>query len=95
MHNGIEVMIQLRTFVSLNGRYFSLVLALTSCSIESKDEKISSPNLPNIVVILADDLGYGDISALNDESAIKTPNLDSIIKDQNEISVIIDTINKK
>jgi len=79
MHNGIEVMIQLRTFVSLNGRYFFLVLALTSCSIESKDEKISSPNLPNIVVILADDLGYGDISALNDESAIKTPNLDSII----------------
>jgi arylsulfatase A-like enzyme len=35
---------------------------------------------PNIIFILADDMGIGDISALNDESKIQTPNLDHFIK---------------
>ena len=33
---------------------------------------------PNIVFILADDMGYGDISHLNPESKIPTPNIDRI-----------------
>ncbi|GAB4470031.1 MAG: arylsulfatase [Armatimonadaceae bacterium] len=33
-------------------------------------------DLPNIVYILADDLGYGDVSCLNPESKIQTPHLD-------------------
>lgn len=31
---------------------------------------------PNIIFILADDMGYGDIAALNENGKIKTPNLD-------------------
>lgn len=34
--------------------------------------------LPNIILVLADDLGYGDVSAYNDESKVPTPNLDKL-----------------
>lgn len=33
---------------------------------------------PNLIYILADDLGYGDVHALNPDGKIKTPNLDRL-----------------
>lgn len=37
-----------------------------------------APAQPNIVYILADDLGYGDVSAYNTASAIRTPQIDRL-----------------
>lgn len=38
----------------------------------------SANERPNIVFILADDMGYGDVRALNPDSKIPTPHLDSL-----------------
>jgi len=35
-------------------------------------------DLPNIVYILTDDMGYGDVSAFNEHAAWKTPNMDRL-----------------
>jgi arylsulfatase A-like enzyme len=49
-----------------------LIFFLNSCSNNSEQ------NNPNIIIVLADDLGYGDVSAFNKGSKIITPNLDKM-----------------
>jgi len=49
----------------------NIVWMLTSCS-PTKNK------LPNIVIIYADDMGYGDLNCQNSKSKIPTPNLDQL-----------------
>lgn len=56
---------------------FSFLL-LTACSLESQSSE-EAPATPNIVYILADDLGYGDVVAYNPDSKLKTPNIDRLV----------------
>lgn len=51
-----------------------LLIAFFTCITQAKDT-------PNIIVILADDQGYGDVSAYNSESKIPTPNIDRLAKE--------------
>lgn len=49
------------------------VLLLVACSGDKNAQE-----LPNIVYILTDDMGYGDVSALNEHAAWKTVNMDRL-----------------
>jgi len=61
-----------------------LVLMLASCGAEAAPESQSEANQsqnrtrPNIVFILADDMGLGDISAYNPDSKVPTPRLSQL-----------------
>ena len=69
--------------LSLNKLTFTkliILLLFVSCK-ESKPQKesLSKNNKPNIVYILADDLGYAEIGSYG-QKHIKTPNLDALAK---------------
>ena len=57
-----------------------LILAVCSCAKNGIANTNGSKGNPNIIVILADDMGYGDIAAYNSGSKIPTPNLDLMAK---------------
>jgi len=53
-------------------------LTLSSNTMATVPPASAAANRPNIVVILADDLGYGDLGCYNRDSKIPTPNLDQL-----------------
>lgn len=62
-------------YVLIIGVLFSLV-GCNSSSDSGKENKEEPPK-PNIIFILADDLGYGDVG-FNGQDKIKTPNIDKL-----------------
>ncbi|MEM7144393.1 MAG: arylsulfatase [Verrucomicrobiota bacterium] len=58
---------------------YSLLLAAFCCQLPWKAfAENPAPNQPNIVIILADDMGYGDLKAYNPDCKISTPHLDAL-----------------
>jgi len=51
-----------------------ILMGMASCS----KMDIPTSQTPNILFILTDDLGYGDVACYNPESRIPTPNIDQM-----------------
>lgn len=64
--------------ISIVLRLLFVILIGSSCS--QKDSSLKNYQ-PNIIYILADDMGYGDLQCLNPESKIPTPNMDRIVEE--------------
>ena len=56
-------------------RYIALAIALLSAVPPARAERS-----PNILLIYADDMGYGDLAIQNPDSKIPTPNLDALAR---------------
>lgn len=54
---------------------------LLACLMAFASSQIIAQKKPNIIVILMDDLGYGDLSSYG-ASQYQTPNLDQMAKDE-------------
>jgi arylsulfatase A len=60
-----------RFFIGLFGPLF-----FYNCNINSSTDEVIEK--PNVILIYADDLGYGDVSCYNPQSKIQTPNIDKL-----------------
>ncbi|MBT8445154.1 MAG: arylsulfatase, partial [Gammaproteobacteria bacterium] len=56
----------------------TLVVPLLIAALPAQHDDSKRRRLPNILLILADDLGYGDVGCYNDACKVPTPNLDRL-----------------
>lgn len=62
---------------------FTLLLMLPLAAVGAAEDQSANQKAerPNIVLILVDDMGYGDPKCFNSDSKIQTPNIDSLARD--------------
>ncbi|MEX0274579.1 MAG: arylsulfatase [Flavobacteriaceae bacterium] len=63
----------------MKANIIAMVLASFGSSCNSPEQNVTDP--PNIVIVLADDLGYGDPGVYNPDSKIPTPHIDQLAKE--------------
>lgn len=61
----------------------AFILVTLCCAVfaGARADQSQTAAKPNIIIILADDLGYGDCGAYNPESRIKTPHIDQLAQE--------------
>ena len=66
--------------------YLLLAAIAAYCAVATPDNRVDGADKPNIVIILADDLGWADVSYHGGK--IKTPHIDSLVKEGVELDRI-------
>ncbi|MFW6277763.1 MAG: sulfatase-like hydrolase/transferase, partial [Prolixibacteraceae bacterium] len=61
----------------MNKFFYFFIVSLFFVSCQNQNQKETTPEKPNIVYILADDLGYGDLSCYG-QTHFETPNIDNL-----------------
>ena len=63
---------------SMRLRLLTFLIAAAGAAPLAADAQDRTAATPNVVLILADDLGWGDVGAMNPESGIPTPHIDRL-----------------
>lgn len=66
----------------LNAKYSAAILLMLgmAVTVNAQPDPGERKGFPNIVIILADDLGYGDLSCYNNDPVFRTPHIDSLAR---------------
>jgi arylsulfatase A-like enzyme len=63
---------------AVNKNYFAILFCIFA--IHQTNSFCREPEKPNVVIILADDMGYGDVSFCNPDARTHTPNIDELAR---------------
>ena len=67
--------------LDVNRRSFLLGAALGGAAALGNHRAEAAPRRPNVIYLLADDLGYGDVQCLNPNGQIPTPHMDRLARE--------------